>query len=281
MANNGYYNKPSDDLWWEIFTRDNPKVDYEQNQVRVSQMTANDGPDKSRNTKGKIVAIPGMGREGEEWLTWNRPFMEAIFKNRKVYVSPKNQQTLGELLADFNKKFLFQLSSRDIYDENIEITQVPMDFAIRIRPTCLCYQGTLTITVGDPKAHIGELIVNRDLSGLEYPTKQSTKGQAPFYVFERNFTFIGPTLQRAFGYDDIISQDQSWILRDLFVDTWVYSNEAADFNLKGARVVYNGPTAQSPGPCNTSYQNVLLIELSDALCLNFAGHLNLHYNVVV
>ena len=204
MANNGYYNRPSDELWWAIFTRDNPNVDYQQNQVRVSQMVPNDNGDLKRNTSGKLVAIPGMGREGEEWLTWNRPLMEDLFKGKEVFVTPKNQQTLGELIRDFNDKFKFQLSERDFYDENIEIVDIPSQFQVRMRPTCLCFQGTLTITVGNPKVHIGELIVNRDLAGLEYPTKQTKKGQAPFYVFERNFTYLRLALNAMFGYDDII-----------------------------------------------------------------------------
>lgn len=280
MANNGYYNRPSDELWWAIFTRDNPNVDYQQNQVRVSQMVPNDNGDLKRNTAGKLVAIPGMGREGEEWLTWNRPLMEDLFKGKEVFVTPKNQQTLGELIRDFNDKFKFQLSERDFYDENIEIVDIPSQFQVRMRPTCLCFQGTLTITVGNPKVHIGELIVNRDLAGLEYPTKQTKKGQAPFYVFERNFTFLGRALNSMFGYDDIISQDQFNILRDVFEDAWVYNDAPNPFNMKGARVVYNGTTAGSPAPCNASYERVILIQLSDPLCSNFAGHLTMHYNVL-
>lgn len=182
-APNGYYNRPSDDLWWDIFTRDNPKVDYQQNQVRVSQMLPNDDGDVKRNTKGKLVAIPGMGREGEEWLTWNRPLMEDLFKNKEVWIPANNQHTLAELITYFNAIWKFQLSPRDFYDQNIEIVSVPSIFKVQIRPTCLCYQGTLTIHVGDPNVHIGEVITNRDLSGLQYPTDQNVKAQGPFLVF--------------------------------------------------------------------------------------------------
>lgn len=276
----GYYNRPTDDLWWAIFTRDNPNVDYQQNQVRVSQLLVNDDGDVKRNTKGKLVAIPGMGREGEEWLTWNRPVMENLFKNKEVWVVPNNQKTLGEIVNDFNLLWKFQISPRDFYDQNIELVDLPAKFEIQMRPTCLCFQGTLTINVGNPKVHIGEVIVNRDLAGLQYPTDQSVKGQAPFYAFERNFTFAGQMLQEKFGYDDILSADQLDILNDLWEDVWVLENATVDFNLEGARVVYNGETATSPSPCNTDYANVLLIEVSDVLCKNYAGHLILHYDVL-
>lgn len=279
-AIDGYYNRPSDDLWWAIFTRDNPNVDYQQNQVRVSQMLVNDDGDKKRNTKGKLVAIPGMGREGEDWLTWNRPFMEELFKNKEVWILPNGQKTVDEVVADFNKIWKFQLSPRDYYDRNIEIIDLPMTLEVQMRPTCLCYQGTLTIHIGTPKVHIGEVIINRDLSGLQYPTDQNVKGQAPFYVFERDFTFAGEELKEAFGYDDIISSDQLEILNYLWEDVWVAEDGTVDYNMKEARVVYNGDTANCPSPCNQSFSNVLLIEVSDVLCKNYAGHLILHYNIL-
>lgn len=279
-APNGYYNRPSDDLWWAIFTRDNPRIDYQQNQVRVSQMLPNDSGDVKRNTKGKLVAIPGMGREGEEWLTWNRPYMEELFKDKEVWIPPNNQHTLSELIDTFNQIWKFQLSARDFYDQNIEITTLPATFQVVMRPTCLCFQGTLTLHVGNPKVHIGEVIINRDLAGLQYPTDQRVKAQGPLMVFERNFTFAGQTLKEKFGYDDLISADQLDILNDLFEQQWTMSNATSDWNLQGATVVYNGPAIDSPSPCNTDYENVLLIQLDDVLCGNVAGHLNLHYNVI-
>lgn len=277
----GYYNRPSAELWWAIFTRDNPDVDYQQNQVRVSQMLVNDDGDIKRNTKGKLVAIPGMGREGEDWLTWNRPKMEDLFKDKQVWVTPNQQKTVGEVVADFNKIWKFQLSPVDFYDQNIEIADLPMRLDVQMRPTCLCFQGVLTIWIGTPKIHIGEVIVNRDLSGVEYPTGQFEKAQAPFYVFERNFTFAGQTLHDKFGYDDLIYNDQTDILNDLWEDHWVCDNTSIqDYNLSGARVVYNGSTASCPSPCNTDYSNVLLIQLNKVSCKNYAGNLILHYNLL-
>lgn len=280
-APNGYYNRPSDDLWWAIFTRDNPKVDYQQNQVRVSQMLVNDNGDTRRNTSGKLIAIPGMGREGEDWLTWNRPFMEVLFKDKEVWVPPNQQRTLGELVEDFNRIWKFQLSPRDFYDQNIEITQFPSTYEIQIRPTCLCFQGVLTIHVGNPDVHIGEVIINHDLSGLDYPTLQSKKSQGPFHVFERDFTFAGSKLKSEFNYDDLISADQFDYLKDLFEQVWVYQATTANWNLKGAKVIYNGTTAAAPGPVNTDRTNVLMVLLDPVLNSNVAGHLSLHYDVLL
>ena len=70
------------------------------------------------------------------------------------------------------------------------------------------------------------------------------------------------------------------MLRQVFEDAWVYNDAPNPFNMKGARVVYNGTTAGSPAPCNASYERVILIQLSDPLCSNFAGHLTMHYNVL-
>lgn len=277
----GYYNRQSDDLWWAIFIRDNPRVDYEQNQVRVSQMIVNDDPtDKKRNTKGKLVAIPGRGREGEEWLTWNRPFMEELFLGKEVWIIPRGQTSVSEVMDDFNKIWKFQLTPRDYYDQSIEVISTPMTIQVQIRPTCLCFQGVLTIHIGVPDEHIGEMIVNRDLSGLDYPTHQRKKGQAPFYVWDRDFTFMGPVLRDQFGYDDIVSADQYELLEDILPHDWIMVERTEDWNLQGARVVYNGPTDKSPAPCDQSFENVMLLELDPVFCNNYFGHVNFHYNVL-
>lgn len=280
MTLDGYYNRPTSEIWWDMFLRANPKVDFTYDQVRIKDMVANDDGDPTRNTMGILAAIEGMGREGEtEWLRWDRPLMENIFKNRTVYIPPSNYQTVEQVMNTFNNVFKFQLSPADYYDRNITVFDIPAVINVQMRETCPCFQGVLTLTIDNPRVNIGELVQNRDLSGLFYPTNQKTKGQGPFYVFERNFSFVSEILQNHFAYDDVISDETYLILVDLFPDEWVLSDTAVPFNLKGARTVYNGPVSASPVPVNLSYSHVFVLKLDDVLCRNFAGTLILHYNV--
>lgn len=158
--------------------------------------------------------------------------MEELFKNKRGG-SSNGQKTVDEVVADFNKIWKFQLSPRDYYDRNIEIIDLPMTL-VQMRPTCLCYQGTLTIHIGTPKVHIGEVIINRDLSGLQYPTDQNVKGQAPFYVFSNATLLSLVRSSKLFGYDDIISSDQLEILNYLWEDVWVAEDGTVGYNMKSA-----------------------------------------------
>lgn len=61
---------------------------------------------------------------------------------------------------------------------------------------------------------------------------------------------------------------------------WVFKDSLTDFNLYGAKVVYNGLTELCNESCNKDlYSNVAIIELNEQYCGNVSTHLVLHYNV--
>lgn len=284
MFRDGYYNKSTYELVWDLIIEANPRIDYTKDQVRISQMEENIGADRrpDLNTYGKLVAIPGLGREGEQWFEWNRPFMNEIFADIDVFVPPKKQQRVSDLLPDFNAMYGFKLAAGDIYDFNIEILDTPKKYTIQIRETCPAFQGTLDIWLGLPYAPIQELITNPDLDGLEYPTKQSVRIQGPLYLYGRDFTYCRRLLESEFGYDSFVTEYQAGKLADQIFDPWVYSDTPSPFNWKGARVVYNGTTADCPAPCNQQlYASVLMIEVDTQYNTNVAGHVNFHYDRIV
>lgn len=277
-AANGYYNKPTDILVFDLIKEANPDSDFTQDQIRLTNFAENTNGDPLRNTVGKLMAIPGMGREGEVTLTWNRPDIAEIFSEVDVYVSVTNKFKKSDLLAEINLNFGFQLAAEDIYDEVLNLSTVPTITQLKIRPTCPAFTGTLQVIIGDPKKAIDTVIRNTDLDGLAYPTNQSTKIQGPLYLYAQDYSYDNENMQR-FGYGDLIEGDLLIILNRKSPSQWVNTPTPAEWNMAGATVWYNGPTAQAPVYVNSNYSRCVVIHLDDTLCTNVAGHLILHYNM--
>lgn len=277
-TSNGYYNKATGDLVFDLIKDANPDSDFTTDQVRLTNFTDNTNGDTLRNTTGTLVAIPGMGREGEVTLTWNRPDMAQIFSDVDVYVSSTDKYKKSDLLAEINTNFGFQLATEDIYDEVLNLTTVPLVTTIKMRPTCPAFTGQLTVNIGDPKKAIDTVIRNTDLDGLAYPTNQSVKIQGPLYLYAMDYSYDAANMQ-LFGYGDLIEGDLLDILNRKSPDTWVNTPTAADWNMASATVAYNGVTTSAPVYVNTSYDRCVVIHLDDTLCTNVAGHLILHYNL--
>lgn len=275
---NGYYNKPTYDLVFDLIKEANPESDFTKDQVRVTAMVPNTNGDPLRNTAGKLVAILGMGREGEVAITWNRPDIAEIFSEVDVYVSSNEKFKKSDLLAEINLNFGFQLAAEDIYDEVLNLSIVPMVTQIKIRPTCPAFTGTLLVNIGDPKKAIDTVIRNTDLDGLAYPTNQSVKIQGPLYLYAQDFTYDADNMQK-FGFGDLIEGELLTILNRKSPDKWVNTPSPADWNMAGATVYFNGPTTDAPVYVNENYNRCVVIHLDNTLCTNVAGHLILHYNL--
>lgn len=277
-APNGYYNKPTDELVFDLIKEANPDSDFTQDQVRLTNFAPNTNGDTTRNTVGKLMAIAGMGREGEVTLTWNRPDLAQIFSDVQVYVSASNKFKKSDLLPEINLNFGFQLAAEDIYDEVLNLSTVPTVTQLKVRPTCPAFTGTLVVNIGDPKKAIDTVIRNTDLDGLAYPTNQSVKIQGPLYLYAQDYTYDAENMQR-FGYGDLIEGDLLTILNRKSPDQWINTPTAAAWNMAGATVWYNGLTADAPVYVNANYERCVVIHLDATLCTNVAGHLILHYNL--
>ena len=275
---NGYYNKPTYDLVFDLIKEANPESDFTQDQVRVTNITQNTNGDALRNSTGKLVAIPGMGREGEVTMTWNRPDIAEIFSDVDVYVPSTGLFKKSDLLATINLNFGFQLATEDIYDEVLNLSVVPTVTQLRIRPTCPAFTGILVVNIGDPKMAIDTVIRNTDLDGLAYPTNQSVKIQGPLYLYAQDYTYDAENMQK-FGYGDLIEGELLTILNRKSPDQWINTPTPATWNMAGATVWYNGLTSESPVYVNANYSRCVVIHLDSTLCTNVAGHLILHYNL--
>lgn len=278
MATNGYYNKPTNTLVFDLIKEANPDSDFTEDQVRLTSFTTNTNGDTTRNTAGKLVAILGMGREGEIALTWNRPDVAEIFRDVDVYVSVTDKFKKSDLLAEINLNFGFQLAAEDIYDEVLNLSIVPVQSVLRIRPNCPAFTGQLVVNIGDPKKAIDTVIRNTDLDGLAYPTNQSVKIQGPLYLYAMDYSYDPDGMQK-FGYGDLIEGELLSTLNRKSPDQWQNVSTPATWNMAGATVWYNGLTSAAPVYVNSGYERCVVIHIDADLCTNVAGHLILHYNL--
>lgn len=279
MATNGYYNKKTGKLVFDLIKEANPDSDFTEDQVRLTTFTTNTNGDTTRNTAGNLVAIPGMGREGTVQLTWNRPDIGQIFSQVDVYVSSTDKIKKSDLLAEINLNFGFQLATEDIYDEVLNMSIIPFDTTIRIRPTCPAFIGVLKVNIGDPKKAIDTVIRNTDLDGLAYPTNQSVKIQGPLYLYGIDYSYDVDGMEK-FGYGDLIEGELLTILNRKSPNEWINTATPATWNMAGASVYYNGPTSSAPLYVNSEmYERCVIIHIDPDLCTNVAGHLIMHYNL--
>ena len=156
---------------------------------------------------------------------------------------------------------------------------------------CPSFIGALNVKIG-PKPATGErlslVITKTELDGLAYPDGSSeTKGQAYVYSFGTDCSPILPYFESMAGTAAGTAIDAAKFVAELnkvFFDEWKVGDTAIDFNGKGAKLSYIGPTSTTtpqgteyrPG-VNQAFSDVMVVELSD-LCNNLQGMLWLHYN---
>lgn len=279
MSQNGYYNKPTRELWFDILKESNPQIDFTIDQYRLIDFAENDDGDVSRNTKGVLEGIPEMGRTGQVLLTWNRPDIGKNFVNREIYIP--NYETIlykRDILPIFNDREKYQLIPADIYDGQLGIIKPGDKIEIRMRENNSCFVGKITVTIGNPRLALGRLIVNRRLDGLDYPTNQPDKIQGPVLYWPEDFSSVYQHLEKQ-KLGGVVTAEFLSFFHTVVEEPWVINDLPAEFNLKAATFHYIGKTTDCVLPCNHNFTNVMVIKLVDNVCTNVASHILLHYNL--
>lgn len=281
MANTNYYNDESWPLIFALIQAANPDINFTKDQVKLTEFEPNDGTDSAvNNTKGVLVGIPEMGREGSFPLTWNRPDIGQIFSDIPVvWLPPAGQKKKSDLLTSLNSLYNFQLRASDIYDSILNLAIIPQEITLTIRDNNPAFTGSLKVTVGDPRVQLESILRNSSLAGLQYPTGQAVKIQGPLYLYGYDFTYAKEELNQDFTYGKEISGDLLDAFNQKTPDEWVNQDSAADFNMRGSKISYNGVTSACPVYCNQDlYTHCVVISLDDDMCANVSKHVILHYN---
>lgn len=152
---------------------------------------------------------------------------------------------------------------------------------------------TLNLVKGDDL--VDYAVTDLSLSGIDYPTGQSAKGQAPLVAYPYDFTsskdFIttltaNTVLAAGAGTN---GAQLATILSNAINNAsyvWTANTTATNRNVYNSKVVYNGLNS-SQFASNQSYKYVMMVQLSDGTgnngvvgtsCTDFVGLLYFHYN---
>lgn len=153
---------------------------------------------------------------------------------------------------------------------------------------------TLNLVKGDDL--VDYAVTDLSLSGIDYPTGQSAKGQAPLVAYPYDFTSIKSTLDTFTTGTKIVPASNSSAVTALIAAlnaginnstySWGSTGTAAVRNLVEAIVAYNGLNS-SEFASNQSYKYVMILQLSDGsgnngvagtFCTDFVGKMYFHYN---
>lgn len=179
--------------------------------------------------------------------------------------------TLHDLLPAINERFNINILPDDVEDTP------PDGDALTITAVLTSHEwrGAVTLQLINT-VQLADVITQTTLDGLVYPDHQvTTVGQASLYSYGLDATSLAswiPSLNAGTADTSAFAKAFSLIVPEL----WVASDEAKPYNLQGATVEYYGPTAENVGT-NPEFTNVLGLKLG-ALCTNFQGILNLHFN---
>lgn len=297
---------PTDELVVHQINDDNPTANISLDKVTLSKpsvvnVTGGDG--LVRNTEFTVKARKGKGFRDTVKVTANRLDMTAMFRNTNVFLDVNNPTSSTDLLDALNRNYGLALAEHDIVPAaiapgvNPPVTDpeapdvAPTDHTITIHEDCPSFIGSLLVKIG-PKPATGErlnlVITKTELLGLAYPDGDSaTKGQAYVYSYGVDCSALAPYFESLAGTAEGTALDGAALAKELnkvFFEEWKLSDSAADFNTKGAKLSYIGPTSTTtpqgttyrPG-ANQAYNDVMIVELG-SLCNNLQGLLWLHYN---
>lgn len=243
-------------------------ISLEDVDVSVPYEINTDGCDTEVVVTAKPDYLPLRGKQTFRYL--RRAIGSVVKGDLELYLDPE-MQTSYDLIPFLNQELGIQLTEDDVINDPI-VDEIHL---LRAAPRSYEWKDT-AIVLMKQATKLEEVITETGLEGLVYPDSQDPIGQAYIYSYGVDCSRIKPFLSvMAAGveFDDTALAVE---LNKTVPEVWVAVSTPADWNLKDAQCVYEGPTSGLVG-ANPAFERVVSIELSE-LCSNFAGTLNLHYN---
>lgn len=231
-----------------------------------------------RNTVVRIAATPIAHATGATYVYYNRLNFTAMFtgpEGVQPIVVPALREvvhTARDLVPFVNQYYGLQLQPSDIVDNVIDRGTWMVDFVAT--ETSLGWLGTVPVSVLEGDAILEPEFTTANIAPYAYPYFNTKLGQGAVYSYPFRFDAYAAELKQMQGEANTARLAQ--ILKAVTGDAWTVYRSAIDFNLKEAKLAYNGKNSRD-FPTNPSVDNVLTLELS-LYCNNFGGRLYLHYN---
>lgn len=151
--------------------------------------------------------------------------------------------------------------------------------------------GTITVTDGSlPELlpPISDIITATQLNGFYYDedinNPASGKVFGKFLTYPVDFTTMQATLS-PLVVDDLVDATFTADFADVTGQPWVFDDQAAaEYNLSGGKVVFNGTTADAVAASwsanTTDFVNICIIDIDEAQSTSPLGRIYLHYVTV-
>lgn len=288
---------------YRLIKRDNPSLllDLTEENVTVSGFAAVNM--NNRNTTAVVSGVKYSGYRGKKTVYYNRIDLPTLVKNIdvKVVVTPDVVKDLDSILPFVNAKLGIYLEPGDYPNSALTANPETMRFegTFTIAANHPIYKGSLSVEVWGYTVSLEDVVITRDLETL--------KDYSPHVGGKHNPS----TLTYGHDYTDLQDLWSDWTPGSIAVDTtladiparnlavalaavdglpWTYSTASKEFNLRGAKVLYDGPpqpkwagSASNPEP-NYAYDRVLIIQPNATYCPNLAiGNgwgLIIHYDLI-
>lgn len=278
----------------DLVNQNNPGANLVQNDVAITPAADNTNPAINRDTAVTLYQGPSRRLRGSIPIWYNRIDLSVLFKNIAASVNYEMPSDTGivytthHILETFNNRYGLDLELSDITAQPLTVVNGVGRATIMAAPGNLVWKGFVEITFGTSIPTLSQLILNPTLSSFNLLSEDPSKGSAAIYSYNLDGTndpdlywqqlLEGPVTEAMVDHFNLLQGLGS---------TWVYSLTPAPYNLYGATVEYSGDNAPESIPSNITqainpvFDNVAVITLSDAYCVNFAGRLTVYSNDVV
>ena len=274
-----------------LINRDN-KTNIVEDQVTLQAPANNTDAGILRDTKLKLVAVPGKGFRGHVTVWYNRIDLSILFKNvgANVGLEVTEGMTSEALIPLINAKYGTDFEVED-FEAATPLLVAGGTATFTAKADNVAYTKSFEVKYGLEEVALDSVVLVTTLTGFNYPNSDLTKGQAAIYSYNLDGSSEPNDYWSKLAVGDVDATivapfntayrvDEDWIF-DASADTNPEGTPipAMDYNLAGAKVIYNGEVTAAPqgNLVNKVYKNVVLIELSKTKCANFGGVLGVYY----
>ena len=239
-------------------------------------------PPTTKKTRVMLFAAPAAPYTGSVAVYYDRLNFATVFAHTPLnaYANLRSFRPtrIHDLIPDLNNYYGLELTPADIEDGDLVLDNGNGTAVIKAKPGSLNWEGEFTVTITPGDLNLERAMTVTDLSGVQYPSGQSVKGQAEVYSYYFDCSSFAPYLSELVVPEKGEPVNQGFVdfVQSVTGDDWVLDG-AVPFSLQGAKIVYNGVNSLNK-PSNSNYNFICEVLLSDA-CTNFAGTLRFHYNV--
>lgn len=270
-----------------LINRDN-HTNIVEDQITLGLPLVNPDAGIARDTKITLSSVPGKGFRGSVTVWYNRIDLSILFKNVSANVGLELTEgmTSDVLIPLINEKYGTDFEVAD-FEAATPLVVEGGTVTFTAKSDNVAYKGSFDVAYGLEEIALDSVVLITTLTGFNYPNADITKGQAAIYSFNLdgssqpdNFwagvTLGAVTADFVTPFNQAYRVDEDWVFD---AAAGVDEAPAADYNLAGAEVIYNGDVAAAPAGhlVNTVYNKVVLMTLSATKCANFGGTLAVYY----